>query len=84
MDVLEQLSENAIELHTSLMHLLPSAEQEKENKWFTSINKINQGFIEDGKVWLSEISQHPSRPLSELVHNEERPQEALSEDSRYL
>jgi len=78
LDILEQLSENAIELHISLMHLIPSAEQERLNKWFTSINKTNQGFNKDGKVWLSEISQRPCRPPSELPHNEERPQKKQS------
>ena len=49
LDFLMQMLEDAISLHESLMSLIPQEEQQKQNAWFTSINKYNQGFIEDVK-----------------------------------
>lgn len=56
------------------MPLIPSDEQERQNAWFTNITKYNQGFINDVKVWISEIN----KPRSEQTHDVERHQEVLS------
>ncbi len=73
-DVLLQASEKATALHKSLMPLIPSDEQDRQDAWFVSIIEYNQGFINDAKAWISEVS----RPYSELTHDVECHQEVLS------
>lgn len=50
-------------IHGSVISLIPKQEQEKQNEWFASILKYNNGFMEDTKQWLSETG----RPMSNII-----------------
>lgn len=61
---LMQILDDAISLHKSLMPVIPPEEQKRQSEWFTSINKYNQGFIDDVKLWLSETGIQTNRFVS--------------------
>lgn len=50
--VLTQLFKNASALHESVLGFILFEERDKQNTWFSSITKYNQGSIENFKIWL--------------------------------
>ena len=52
LDVLTQCSEISNTLHESLMPLIPEDEQERQNEWFSKVNKYKNGFIQDVDAWF--------------------------------
>lgn len=68
------LFKNAIELHESLLPLMPTDEQDKQNVWFSSITKYNQAFIEDVQIWLAGIIKRCGRPSDEASSQKAPPE----------
>ncbi len=51
---LKCLKDDASVLHKEVLPFLPPAEQDKQNEWFYSVCKHNDGFVEDVERWLNE------------------------------
>ncbi len=51
---LKCLKDDASVLHKEVFRFLPPAEQDKQNEWFFSVCKHNDGFVEDVERWLNE------------------------------
>lgn len=65
LDTIVQLYENAAALHDSLLPLLPSDEQKRQNEWFSKVHKNKVGFVDDMEAWIKGISTCPLKALSE-------------------
>lgn len=57
LDNLIQMVGESTLVHESVVPLLSKEEQEKQNEWFASVLKCNNGFIEDAKQWFSETGR---------------------------
>lgn len=55
LESLLQVSEEAIKHHDSVIPLLPTDEQTKQNDWFSNVYKHSDVFIKDTKQWISVI-----------------------------
>lgn len=65
LDVLMQLSVDATALRESLILLIPTDEQQKQNEWFSKVNKHKEGCIKDVEAWFKITNVPPNKPLSE-------------------
>ena len=52
LDDLMQQSESATALHESLMPFIPTEEQQRQNQWFSKVNKHTAGCIKDVEAWF--------------------------------
>lgn len=55
LETLVQTFKETVKLHDSVIPLLPSDEQIKQNEWFSSIYKHSDAFIKETKQWINGI-----------------------------
>lgn len=46
----------ACQLHDMMISILPSEEQEEQNKWFDSVDELKSTFVKETNKWLLEVS----------------------------
>lgn len=46
----------ACQLHDMMISILPSEEQEEQNKWFDSVDELKSTFVKETNKWLLELS----------------------------
>ncbi len=51
----------------SMMPLIPTDKQWRHNKWFSKIDKQNEGFIDDVEAWFKVTNVPSSHPIQKLT-----------------
>lgn len=67
MQILTQLLDTAVNLHRTIIPLLPEDEKVKQNDWFSSIEKYSSTFKNDVIQWMDENEHVPNPVENDLV-----------------